>query len=230
MKRIFLFLLLSACTTSSSSSDVAPAASVASVPSAIGAPSAAPSASAAPLVKGNAPAPSALSFCKSINFASEPLSALCAIGQNYDKSHFECAKPLPVNFCGDVVVWGCQYVGPGEKAPKNTYQAGFVRGGVAPKDGEIISDDNLRTRFPRAGIVEGVVVNEAVSGKDEGQKLSTARIKKLVAAGCVVQKNDSTNGSALDCGGWQADVRYADSEQQVIVRAAAPTSPDCTKH
>jgi hypothetical protein len=225
MKRFFLFLFLVAC-DSSSSSGAAPTPSVSAVPSAVATPSAAPSASAsaAPVVKGNAPAPSALSFCKS-TYASEPLSAICAVGQNYDKSHFDCAQPLPVNFCADLVEWGCQYVGPNEKAPKTMFEARFVRGGVAPTGGEIISDDQLRARYPRGGVVRGVIVNQSVSGKDEGQKLAAAQIKKLVSAGCAAQ----TNGSALDCGGWQADVRYVEGSQQVVVHADSPTTPDCTK-
>lgn len=231
MKRIVLLLLLSACESSSSSPLSKPVDVDTPIPSTAPSVSAAPSASAsaAPLVKGNAPTPSALSFCKSINYASEPLSALCSIGQNYDKSHFECAKPLPVNFCADLVEWGCQYVGPNEKAPKTMFEARFVRGGVAPTGGEIISDDSLRARFPRAGVVRGAIVNQTVSGKDEGQKLVATQIKKLVAAGCVSQKGDSPNGSALDCGGWQADVRYVEASQQVVVHADSPSSPDCTK-
>lgn len=234
MKRIVLLLLLSACESSSSSNPLSkpvdvdmPIPSTAPSTTASAAPSA--SASAAPMVKGNAPAPASLSFCKSISYASEPLSAICAVGQNYDKSHFECAKPLPVNFCADLVEWGCQYVGPNEKAPKTTFDARFVRGGVAPTGGEIITDDSLRARYPRAGLVRGVSVHQKVSGSDEGTKVAATWSKRLIATGCVASSNEKAGSTRLDCGGWQAHIWYIDTSSEVVIDADTPTLPDCTK-
>ncbi len=230
MKRIFFALLMSACTTSSSSSPTVDTATAsAPAPSApIASASAAPSASA-PLVKGHAAAPSSLSFCKGSDFGAEPLLELCAIGQDWSKAHFECKKPLPVNFCADLSVWGCQYVAVnGEKPPRVSFEARFVRPGVALSDGEIINDDGLRARFPRAGVVRGASVRQKVSGNDEGMKVSAAETKKLIDAGCVVNADES-GWSRLDCGSWQAQVAYVNASSEVRVDADMPTSPDCTK-
>jgi hypothetical protein len=228
MKRIVLLLLLSACESSSSplskpvdtdtpTPSTAPSASV----------SAAPSASAAPTPKGNAPAPSALSFCKA-SLTSEPLSAICAIGQDWSKAHFECAKPLPQNFCADLSVWGCQYIAP-NKPPKVSFGARFVRPGVALKDGEMITDDGLRARFPRAGITRGVSLQTTVASDAEGASVVADQTKKLLAAGCVITESLKPTSHRFDCGSWQAFAQYVDMNHTAYFDADMPTTPDCTK-
>ena len=152
------------------------------------------------------------------------------MGQDWSKAHFECEHPLPRNFCGDLSVWGCQYVASaGEITPKVTFDARFVRGGVAPEPGEIIDDNSLRARFPRAGTVRGVTVQTLVSGNDEGLKISSAQTKKLVDAGCVVSQVERPGSSRLECGSWQARVWLNDASTIVSVDADTPKSPDCTK-
>lgn len=234
---LFLVLfLLAACTHESSSGDTpattsaAPSASVAPAPSASASTTSSATA-AAPTAKPTSGAPSTLPFCKGASYANEPLLGLCAVDQDWSKAHFECAKPLPRDFCGDLSVWGCQYVASaGEKAPKVTFFARFVRGGVAPEPGEIIDDNSLRARFPRAGNVRGVTVKTAVAGADEAAKLVAAETKKLTDAGCVVVgKGDTAVSNRLECGSWQARVSYDDKNASVIVDADSPKTPDCSK-
>jgi len=189
-----------------------------------------PSASTGPIAKPTAGAPSSLPFCKAASFGAEPLVALCAMGHDWSKAHFECAKPLPRDFCADLSVWGCQYIASnGEKTPRVTFDARFVRPGVALKDGEMIDDNTLRARFPRAGITRGVSVRTMISGSEEGLKVSAAQTKKLVDAGCVVSKIEKPGSSRLECGSWQAHVFYVDATTTVYVDADLPKSPDCTK-
>ena len=226
-----LLACLGACSKESSSGD-APATSaepaISAAPSASAAPSI--SASAAPVAKPTSGAPSTLPFCKGTNYGAEPLLALCAIGQDWSKAHYDCAKPLPQDFCADLSQWGCQYLGvAGEEPPKVTFHARFVRPGVALKDGEMIDDNTLRARFPRAGIVRGVSVKTKVAGKDEGLKLVAAETKKLVDAGCVVSKVEELGWNRIECGSWQAHVWYIDPTTTVVVDADTPKSPDCTK-
>ncbi|MEO8875479.1 MAG: hypothetical protein ABI461_07830 [Polyangiaceae bacterium] len=240
MKRVFVLLVLpfvfAACSRESSSGE-APSTMTSTTPSATASAPATPpasaaptaSASAAPTAKPTAGAPSSLPFCKGTNFGTEPLLALCAMGQDWSKAHFECVKPLPRNFCADLSVWGCQYIASnGEKTPRVTFDARFVRGGVALSPGEMIDDNTLRARFPRAGTVRGVTVQTLVTGSDEGLKVSVAQTKKLVAAGCVVSQSDKPGSSHLECGSWQAHV-WIDGSTTVNVDADLPTSPDCTK-
>ncbi len=234
MKRFFVLVFLAACSHESSSGDALPKTTPSATASAPAIPSASASttapANAAPIAKPTAPAPSSLSFCKTATLTAEPLVALCAIGEDWSKAHFECAKPLPRNFCADLVVWGCQYIASaGEKTPKLTFDARFVRGGVAPEPGEIIDDNSLRARFPRAGVVRGVTVRTIASSSDEGAKLSAAQTKKLVDAGCVVSQVDKSGSSRLECGSWQAHVGYDDASKTVSVDADMPKTPDCTK-
>lgn len=237
MKRLLVLfvLVLAACSHESSSGDAPPptapsASASAPATSASTPPSATPSASAASTAKPTAGAPSSLPFCKGASFSAEPLLALCAIGQDWSKAHFECAKPLPRNFCADLSVWGCQYIASnGEKTPRVTFDARFVRPGVALTPGEMIDDNSLRSRFPRAGVVRGVTVQTLVSSSDEGAKVAAAETKKLVGAGCVVGKLDASGSSHLECGSWQARVGYSDASKTVAVDADMPASPDCTK-
>ena len=127
-------------------------------------------------------------------------------------------------------MWGCQYIASaGEKTPRVSFEARFVRGGVALEPGEIIDDNTLRARFPRAGTVRGVTVRTLVSGTDEGLKVSAAETKKLVDAGCVVSQVERPGSSRLECGTWQAHVWYLDASNTVLVDADTPKSPDCTK-
>lgn len=235
MKRLLVLFVLAACSHESSGGDAprttATSAS-ASVPatSTSTAPSAMPSASAAPTAKPTAGAPSSLPFCKGASFSAEPLLALCAMGQDWSKAHFECAKPLPRNFCADLSVWGCQYIASnGEKTPRVTFDARFVRPGVALTPGEMIDDNSLRNRFPRAGVVRGVTVQTIVSSSEEGAKVAAAETKKLVDAGCVISKADTPTSSYLECGSWQAHVSYTGATKTVVMDADMPVSPDCTK-
>ncbi|MEO7112070.1 MAG: hypothetical protein ABI183_16625 [Polyangiaceae bacterium] len=110
-----------------------------------------------------------------------------------------------------------------------TFAARFVRPGVALSDGEIINDDGLRSRFPRAGIVRGVSLHQTVASSDEGAKLVAAQTKKLIDAGCVISKVEPPASNFLDCGTWQARVLYIDANNTAYVNADTPTSPDCAK-
>ena len=137
-----------------------------------------------------------------------------------------------MNFCADLSVYGCQYVASaGEKAPKVSFAARFVRGGVALREGEMIDDNSLRARFPRAGTTRGVTVNTQVGGPDEAAKVTAAQTKKLVDAGCVATSStvDGSTTNRLECGGWQAKVWYDKSIFSIVVDADAPSTPDCTK-
>ncbi|MGH7280144.1 MAG: hypothetical protein ACRELY_01350 [Polyangiaceae bacterium] len=234
MKRFLVLFLSAACACDSSSSagptttPTPPASASAPAATASAIASTAPSANAAPIAKPTAGAPSSLPFCKTASFESEPLIALCAMGQDWSKAHFECAKPLPRDFCADLSVWGCQYIASaGEKTPRVSFGARFVRGGVALEPGEMIDDNSLRARFPRAGTVRGVTVKTIAAGSAEGAKLVASQTKKLVDAGCVVSKSDA-GSNRLECGGWQARV-WIDANATVTVDADMPALPDCTK-
>jgi hypothetical protein len=133
---------------------------------------------------------------------------------------------LPRNFCADLSVWGCQYIASaGEKAPKTTFEARFVRGGVALREGEMIDDNSLRARFPRAGATRGVTVKTTIATADEGAKLVASETKKLESAGCVA----SGGAGHLECGGWQARVSYDPATTTVAIDADTPSTPDCTR-
>jgi hypothetical protein len=161
-------------------------------------------------------APDALAVCKD---ASDPLSALCALGADPEKARFECAEPKVSARCGAFDQWSCSYAGADAgPMPPVTFGASFNH---FKKSNEMVDPRPER----RTGPVRAVEVSTAVKDDAEGNAQVDALRATITKWGCVLRSGDVT--ARFDCGTWEAKVHHSDLVHRVIVDAAMKGFGDC---
>jgi hypothetical protein len=162
-------------------------------------------------------APDALAVCKD---ASDPLSALCALGADTAKARFECEEPKVSARCGAFDQWSCSYAGASAgPMPHVTFGASFDH---FKKSTEMVDPRPER----RTGPVRAVAVSTAVKDDAEGNAQVDALRAAITKWGCVLRSGDVT--ARFDCGTWEAKVRYSDLVHRVIVDAAMKGFGECS--
>ncbi len=143
--------------------------------------------------------------------ASDPLAAICQLGQPASAMHLECPLTSALIHEFDdqrhTVTWGCDYLGKPRPAISRDLSVAFD--GPLPRDGEVLKAPDLAWTTPRfaataSGPIE--VVKLTLRGADPGKLAAQVR-----AWGCVGTDH------RLDCGSWRVTISALDD--QVWLRA-----------
>lgn len=131
---------------------------------------------------------------------TDPVAAICAVGQPIRDAHFECPQHDAVihDFHRASITWGCDYMG--KTFPSVAYQFTVASTAAMPKDGEQLRPAELAwtsRRFPPAGTIE--VVEVALRGPN-GERRAAELAARTRTWGCVGPVDQ------LVCGGWSAKI------------------------
>lgn len=122
----------------------------------------------------NLPPLERLALCK-LDPASEPLAAICRLGQPADRARFECSKPEVLGVCRALSLWICKHA----SLPALRFEAAVDYTGPAWKDGEAVDTSAM----PFVGPVRAIKVHFKEPDSTQREALATTLRARLKSDG-----------------------------------------------